>query len=100
MLILPFGFKTVAQQTIPSFFVIAFLCKKAPVNWHFTRIREYTAHHAPYQQYENDMEHCQHDKFSRRISLNAIFENEDEIIKADKYDNTKEVRVEELGEFL
>lgn len=54
---IPFRFKTVAEEAVPSPSVVSLLCEETPVNRHSSGITQDRLDHAPCQQEEQDVEY-------------------------------------------
>ncbi len=92
----PFGFKTVAKQTVTSFSVVAFLCKEPPINWYFSCIAKNRSEHTPKEHDKHYVKCNQHDDTQWGVSQGNILKNEYEIAETDEESDCKKVRVEEF----
>lgn len=97
IMVVPFGFEAVAQQTVASFLVLAFLGEEAPVDGDSAGVAHDGLDHAPKQHGEEDVEDDEQDDVWGRFEPQQVLEHVHEVVEGDEHDDPDEVRVDELA---
>jgi hypothetical protein len=90
----PFRFKTMAEEAVPSFAVVCFFSKETPVNRYSSWIANYGLGHTPDKHKEQDVEYDEYGDVPFRVEVDHVTIHKDEVVHDDKDQYTNEMRID------